>query len=485
VRRRAFPSASCAIAAALALAACAGNSGSTSLPIHPSAHHRSGSTPIQHVVVLIQENRTFNNLFAGFPGATSTKTGEELVQQGSTYVEEPIKLKEVELTDHGNVTHLYKAFTTACNLQGSTCAMDGFDLIAYINGGKPEGKAPYQYVNPKDTKPYWAIAHQWGLANAMFQTQGSDSFTAHQDLIRGDSCIASCQSPSASTESLIDPPTTSAVWGCDSAPGAKTFLINIYGQESASPSGPFPCSNDFPNYGSNGYETLRDLLDAKYVSWKYYTPVWKSNTPSALWSAFDMIAPVRYGPEWTDGHIASPETTIFSDLTSGTLPAMSWVIPDANNSDHPGYKGKDLGPSWVASVVNAIGNSSYWDSTAVIVVWDDWGGFYDPVPPPSRDWQGGPGFRVPMLVISPYVQLGSGKQGGYISNTTYEFGSILRFVEDTFNLGRLGTTDGTSTSMADMFNFSQSPRPFQTIPSTYKKRYFVHQKPSGLPVDTE
>ncbi len=82
---------------------------------------------------------------------------------------------------------------------------------------------------------------------------------------------------------------------------------------------------------------------------------------------------------------------------------MSWLIPDGANSDHPGYA-SDTGPSWVASVVNAIGQSSYWNSTAIIVVWDDWGGLYDPVAPPQLDDQGGPGFRVPMLVISPYVE---------------------------------------------------------------------------------
>jgi phospholipase C len=283
---------------------------------------------------------------------------------------------------------------------------------------------------------------------------------------------------------LIDPPTANAAWGCDSKPGTTTKLI--LGNLQLFTPGPFPCSKDFPSYGSGGYASLRDLLDAKSVSWKYYTPKWKSNTPSALWNAFDLVAPVRYGPEWTDGHISSPESNIFKDIQNGTLPAMSWVIPKAVNSDHPGYSSKDTGPAWVASVVNAVGQSQYWNSTAVIVVWDDWGGFYDPVPPPGpRDDQGGPGFRVPMLVISPYVLAGKGNQGGYVSHTVYAFGSIIRFIEDTFNLGRLGTTDQSSTSMGDMFDLNQAPRPFQTIPATYKREFFLHQKASNVPVDTE
>jgi len=131
------------------------------------------------------------------------------------------------------------------------------------------------------------------------------------------------------------------------------------------------------------------------------------------------------------------------------------------------------------------GTGKFTSATVIIVVWDDWGGLYDPVAPPALNDQGGPGFRVPMLVISPYVIAGSGSQGGYVSNTVYGFGSIIRFVEDTFNLGRLGTTDSTSNSIADMLDFSQAPRSFTSIPSQYKKSYFLRQKPSGLPVDTE
>jgi hypothetical protein len=127
-------------------------------------------------------------------------------------------------------------------------------------------------------------------------------------------------------------------------------------------------------------------------------------------------------------------------------------------------------------------------------VWDDWGGFYDPVAPPlPRDTQGGPGFRVPLIVISPYTRLNQSSQPGYISNVRYSFGSIIRFVEDTFGLGRLGTTDETTNSLGpeygsqggDMFDFNQSPRPFQVISTKYSGSYFLHRPPSNKPVDTE
>ena len=163
-----------------------------------------------------------------------------------------------------------------------------------------------------------------------------------------------------------------------------------------------------------------------------------------------------------------------------------WVIPDRPTSDHPdpGPDG-DTGPSWVASLVNAVGESSYWKSSAIVVVWDDWGGFYDHVAPPLTDHWGGLGFRVPMLVISPYAVKGSGSKGGYISHTPYEFGSILRFIEDDFSLGSLGRTDARATSMVDCFDFTQSPRKFVQIPSSFSRRYFEHRRLSTVPVDTE
>jgi phospholipase C len=458
--------------AAFALSGCGGASpasipisGRATLPIPETR------TSIAHVILMIQENRTFNDLFATFPGAIGTTTGKMLVLRGSKYVQESVNLTKSNLEMTTNLTHLYTGFLTAYD-KGE---MDGFSLIKYQRSGQPEGTEPYRYVDPSQIGPYWSIASRWGLAEKMFQTQGSDSFTAHQDLIRGGTFINS-------KESLIDPPTSPFAWGCDATPGAKTNLITK-SLKYLSKQGPFPCSDKFPDYGSNGYQTLRDLLDSNQLSWKYYAPHFQKGQPNGLWNAFDMIAPVRYGPEWKH-NISSPETNVLSDIKDGELPAMSWVIPDAQNSDHPGYSKKDTGPSWVASVVNAVGQSKYWDSTVVIVVWDDWGGFYDSVPP-SLDDQGGSGFRVPMLVVSPYVKVGNGSKGGYISKTVYQFGSILRFIEDVWGLGRLGTTDSTCKSISDMFDFNQKPRKFTTIPAAYGRSFFFRQKPSGLPVDTE
>ena len=240
----------------------------------------------------------------------------------------------------------------------------------------------------------------------------------------------------------------------DSPTGTKTSLITTR-LKFLKDKGPFPCTTDFPKGGAN-YHTLSDLLDAKAVTWKYYTPEYQKGTTGALWNAFDAIAAVRYGSEWGT-NVSWPDEHFHRHLERNAA-GDAGVIPDAVNSDHPGYQ-SDTGPSWVASVVNAVGQSPYWNSTAIVIVWDDWGGLYDPVAPPLIDRLGGLGFRVGMLVASPYTPQSSSCAGRGAVHTQYEFGGV-KFIEETFNLGSLGTTDQRATSIANLFNFNQSPCPF-------------------------
>ncbi|HVN69037.1 MAG TPA: alkaline phosphatase family protein [Candidatus Binatia bacterium] len=458
--------------------ACSG-SGAPSVPRMLSQNvspDQGSSKYIKHIILIVQENRTFDDFFSSFPGANGTAYGcmkppssslhpmhRHRGSSGCPSGDQEVPLQEVNLTEPCDFSHGYHGFLK--NLDGGL--MDGFGL----GGGACHGDstAAYQYVNPAQIQPYWAIANQWVLGDNMFQTQGSGSFTAHQDLIAGGTML----NPEM-TISLVDNPTHTP-WGCDAPPGTKTDELKASKKhlQYRHFKGPFPCLT---------YSTMRDLLDAQSVSWKYYTPPVKGGE-GVLWDGFDAINAVRYGPEWGT-NVTWPETNIFNDISDNQLPSVSWVIPDAPNSDHPA-KGTDTGPSWVASLVNAIGESPYWSSSAIVVVWDDWGGFYDHVPPPFQDQWGGLGFRVPMLVISPYAVMGTNSQGGYISHTQYEFGSILRFMEDTFALGSLGKTDARATSIVDCFDFTQSPRSFVEIPSSHSREYFLRQKPSYLPVDDE
>ena len=161
-----------------------------------------------------------------------------------------------------------------------------------------------------------------------------------------------------------------------------------------------------------------------------------------------------YGADWK--HISTPNTNVFSDVKAGRLPAVSSVIPTIFDSDHPA-SGCNGGPRMVTRVIDAIGTSKYWKNTAIILFWDDWGGWYDPVPPRQFNYTS-LGMRIPMILISPYAK------PHFISETTYNYGSILKFVEETFKLGSLGTTDKTANSLADSFDYSQPPNGFKAAP---------------------
>ena len=458
--------------AVLAVAGCSGLGSPSAGPafqgaaraVHPFSS--ASPSPIQHIVLIIQENRTFNDFFATFPGADGTTIGK--VRTNNT-CRPKIQAGTVNLTMSNlylpyDLDHRYSGYHAAYD-KG---AMDGFDRIHFASGA-PECAYPYQYTNPYQITPYWDMAMQYTLAEHMFTTQGSDSFTAHQDLIAGGVVVGP-------NTALIDLPGCSGStchWGCDAPAGTFTHLIT-QGGFYLHKHGPFPCTNQFIT-NQHSYPTLRDLLDVNGVSWKYYVPPFNT-TNGRLLSAFDMIASVRYGPEWAT-NVISPQTQILNDAADGQLAQMSWVIPNQPDSDHPGVQA-DHGPQWVASVVNAIGESQYWNSTAIVIVWDDWGGFYDNDPPQQVGY-GGLGFRVPCIIVSPYAR------PGYISTTNYEFGSILKYIEQNWNLGTLGTSDARATSILDSFDYSQYPIPFSPIHASLSKDYFLHEKPSYKAPDTD
>ena len=402
-------------------------------------------TPISHLVIVIQENRTFDNLFAMFPLADGAV-------RGTTHTGASIRLTMSGLVGP-DVYHFHNEWLTAFD-RGRN---DGFDELYFSQTNSPAGTYPYRFVDPRQIAPYWTMARRYVLADRMFQTQGSDSFSAHQDLIAGGTQVTA-------TESVID--STAPPDGCDAAPGTRTTIITTGGKYILN-GGPYPCFT---------YRTLRDLLDAKRLGWRYYAPPVASLNDGGIWSAFDAIRRVRYGSEWKT-NVVSPQTDFLTDVAAGKLAAVTWIVPDFLDSDHPAAS-SDTGPSWVASVVNQVGKSKFWSSTAIVVIWDDWGGWYDHVAPPQLDYEG-LGFRVPMIVVSPYARR------GYISHTQYEFGSLLAFAEQNWSLGNLGTTDARAASIAGVFDFTAPPRTFAPIPAKYSRDYFLSRKPSYLPVDDE
>jgi phospholipase C len=415
----------------------------------PGAAHRY----VKHIVIVVQENRSFDNLFSGFPGADAPRfgyAGKRKVVLHATALENP-----------GNIENNWRDAISGWN--GGK--MNGFEHEHFYGG--PLNFA-YAYVPRDESAPYWAMARQYVLADRMFPTEFGPSYTAHLSLIAANTDIK--PTPIAEVDAPDQLP-----WGCDAPAGTRSFTLNVARVERFN--GPFPCFSDFP--------TIADRLDAAGVSWKYYaSPL--SQIGGQVWSEFDSIRAVRYGADWKN--VISPQTRILRDVTGGELADVSWVTPDWKDSDHTG-SGYNRGPSWVSSIVNAIGESPYWKSTAVFVLWDDWGGWYDNAPPPQLDFRG-LGIRVPCIVISPYARIARRAKEGYVSHTQYEFGSILKFVEEIFNLPPIGPpsrgfTDTRAASMLDAFDFTQAPRAFMPIHAPYPPAAFVEERPSYVPPDSD
>jgi phospholipase C len=389
-------------------------------------HRASGpSSSIQYVIIIVQENRTPDNLFQGLPGANIASSG--LNSRG-----QQVALHPVPLEAQYDPNHTHPSFLT--EYDGGN--MDGFDRESITGNCQNKSTCAYGYVPQSESQPYLDLATQYAFADNMFGTNQGPSFPAHQYLISGTSTVLQSGS-SLAAENPYKPGGRHGGGGCDAQASELVTTINASGYEG---NPVYPCF-DRP--------TLGDLLDTKGVSWRYY----EMKLGTGLWYAYDAIQHIRFGPDYAN--VLTPSQKILKDISGGNLAHVSWVVPDGSNSDHSGKHSKG-GPAWVTSIVNAVGSSQYWNNSAVFVVWDDWGGWYDHVAPPvytSYEL----GMRVPLIIVSPYAK------SGYVSHTQYEFGSILKFVEETFNLGSLNTTDARANSLDDSFNFGAPKRKFVRI----------------------
>ena len=451
------------------------------------------ATSFQHVIVVVQENRTPDNLFYALcakatacavpprPGQYNIQTSDWLDKTAPNDTTDPTA---VPLGVGYDLSHSHDAFTTMCDLnREGACKMDGAANVKCSSSSQTcPTKPAFGYVDnsKKTVQPYVDLAQGYGWANYFFQTNQGPSFPAHQFLFGATSAPSLDDDHDGAFAS--DNPHHKA--GC--AASKKTAWVSLINAQGVEYTKVFPCFE---------HQTLSDLLNAQSVSWRYY-----GHNPNGIWMAPNAISHICVadhrkckGSEWTMNVDLNP-SDVLSDATKGCrLAAVSWVTPDGLNSDHMGNRKDTGGPSWVAQIVNAVGTStctnpdgsSYWNTTAILITWDDWGGWYDHEPPSIEAYPEGAfqmGFRVPLVVVSAYTPAGT------ISNTRGDFGSIARFIEQNFGIseGALTFADARSASdLTEFFPAGHAGRAFKPIRAPLSEEYFLNAKPSGIPPDTE
>ena len=369
-------------------------------------HHQQysyGVERIQHIVFIVKENRTFDNYFGSFPGADGATTG-------AIHTGEVISLSHQPDITH-DIGHSFFDARTAIN--GGL--MNQFDLI---QGG--EDLSGYSQFLEEDIPNYWAYARYFTLADQMFSSLTGPSFPNHLYTVAAQSGRA-----------ISNP---NGIWGCDAQQSTRVQVLNEDGTISLV----YPCFD---------FTTLADRLEEAGISWKYYAPGFGQS--GFIWSSFEAISHIRFSPLWQQNVVS--DTQFVVDALDGDLPSVSWIVTGSGKSEHPPAS-TCIGENWTVEQLNAVMQGPLWSSTAVFLTWDDFGGFYDHVPPPEVD-QFGFGPRVPLLIISPYARQ------GYVSHTLYEFSSLLKFVEQRFGLAPLGDRDEAANDMLDSFDFDCPPLP--------------------------
>ena len=369
---------------------------------------------IQHIVFIVKENRTFDNYFGTYPGANGATTGRLSTGQVIPLGHQP------DISFPFDINHGWGAALEG--MDGGK--MDRFDLNdgANVNGNL----LAYTQLTAADIPNYFRYAHHFVLSDAMFSSIKSSSFANHL-------YIVAAQDNNALDLNVGGLPQGNPAWGCDSPAGYVALLMDTAGNLSEQP----PCWD---------FQTLADSLQNAGVSWGFYAPA--KGVPGHNFSTLDAISHIRYSPLWTTN--VFPDTKFIHDAKSGTLPAVSWLSTGIG-SEHPNLSSVCVGENWTVNQINAIMQGPDWNSTAIFLTWDDFGGFYDHVTPPGVDAFGlGP--RVPLLIISPYAK------PGHISRTRYEFASILKFIEERYGLPPLTARDAGANDTTDSFDFTQTPQ---------------------------
>ena len=417
---------------------------------------------IKHIVFILQENRTFDGIFGGpnpYPGVDAATSGKR--SDGTT-----VPLQSSIMGYEDDIDNDYGTWLKACDLaspvqfgQPVNCKMDGFDQ------NKVSSTQPYVYADRTQVAPYWDIARKYVLSDRFFMSHDSESYTAHQYLFSGQSG-GTVNAPyyTGARNSLIS-------WNC-----YQTNERNYLWQPNVLTPGAVPSTTAIGPTTCWNYKSLADLVLAANRQWRVYTPFsyYNVNATASYRSLYSGNGIFNCGVIYCNQtpYIRFDTGQLFTDLQDSrspysTLADVTWLLPPVLNSDHPfpapyAFRIKSGGPQWLQSEINAIGKSANWSSTLIFITWDDWGGFYDHVPPYMARDAAGVGFRVPLMIVSPYSS-----KPGCVLHTNADFGALLKFAEQTFGLGNLGAgSEDTWAGVGDItgcLNFNQAPQAFTPI----------------------
>ena len=378
---------------------------------------------IQHIIFIVKENRSFDSMFGLFPGADGATQGVLSTGQIVPLGQMPDGLPR-------DIGHSWGDTLDAMDYG----KMDGFDQIlenpyqCSVDGDM----LCYSQYQQSDIPNYWALAQNFTLADKMFSSMHAPSFPNHVFTV-----AAQTGNIISQTKNPLDPADRPAACA-DAGPGATVKIMDPRGTVLDV----FPCFD---------FETMGDLLTDAGISWRSYAP------KGFGWSGFVAINHIRNTDQWALHAVNDNLKDDFfaQDALAGNLPAVTWLVSQGGASDHAPWS-ICSGENWLSKQISAVMNGPLWNSTAIFLTWDDFGGFYDHVPPPTTD-QFGLGPRVPMIIISPWAK------HGFVSHTQYEFASVLKFMEKVFNLQKtlnpLRDGDPSLSDMEDAFDFTQNPPP--------------------------
>jgi len=430
----------------------------------------SGIHKIQHIIMITQENRSFDSYFGTYPGAIGIPDDVCVPDPLRGGCDTPFH----DTSDvNGGGPHGYAdsgADVSSGNMDGFVAETEGAktsctnadDPACTVSHTGPEPDV-MGYHTAAEIPNYWTYAKDFVLDDRMFEAVDSWSLPEHLYMVSGWSAKCKNTSPSTCVNNIVGPYSPEQMEAAvRSELSTGTTQIDL------------------------AWTDITWLLYKYRVSWSYYVdagsqpdcdndsaetcpPVAQSFTTPGIWNPLPLFTDVQ-----ADHQIANikPVSSYVSAAAAGTLPAVSWIVPSQPNSEHPPAS-VHQGQAYVTALINAAMKGPEWDSTAIFLSWDDWGGFYDSVDPPTVDGNGY-GIRVPGIVISPYA-----KQG-YIDNQTLSSDAFLKFVEDDFLGGQElnPATDGRPDprpdvreaqpllgNLEDDFNFNQAPRKPVLLPT--------------------